>query len=65
MDIEREKIRLQYCSAGIDYSLGIELEHILHLFDSEMEIRKRTENENIDYDYPKHREHGWYLANDD
>ncbi|MCQ2017136.1 hypothetical protein [Clostridium butyricum] len=63
LKIEREVVRQQYCSAGNDYRLAIISEKLLKLFDSV--LSKRAWNGHTDYGYPVHREHGWYLSNDD
>ena len=56
---EREKVRLEYCS-GDEKAWDI-----LEKFDNEMRKRANIGHENEEYKYPKHREHGWYLSNDD
>jgi len=60
---EREMVRKQYCAAGDNYSLAVRLEKLLQRLDSE--LSNRAWNGRTDYGYPKHREHGWYLTNDD
>lgn len=63
LNIEREKIRLDWCSTGNSLSEGDRLYDLLHRFDDEM-IRREWEDEKPCP--PKvHREHGWYLPNDD
>ena len=60
---EREKVRQEYCSVGDDYSSGTVLQSLLWKFDKV--IRERNQGDDTEYKYPKHREHGWYLPNDD
>ena len=65
LDVEREKVRTAYANAGLDgLSIGEtdDLYWLLNKFDNEISKRAwRTS----DYGYPKKREHGWYLSNDD
>lgn len=56
---EREKVRLEHCSCDE------KAWNILKKFDNEMRKRENIGHENEEYKYPKHREHGWYLSNDD
>lgn len=63
LDAEREVIRRRFCSAGDDFSFAVAMENLLYMFDKEMS--KRSWNGKTDYGYPVHREHGWYLPNDD
>ena len=63
LEMEREKVRQEYCSSGGDYSLAVRLQKLLWRFDKVM--RERAWNGSTDYGYPKHREHGWYLSSDD
>ena len=62
---EREKARLRYVDAA-DIDEAAKLYHTLHDFDDEMIARANAkyeaENPNAQ---PRHREHGWYLPNDD
>jgi hypothetical protein len=65
LDSEREEIRLRYCDAeSIDEADS--LYNQLHRFDNEMigRMNAKYEAENPDAQ-PRHREHGWYLPNDD
>ena len=62
LDTEREIVRKQYCSSGDNFSLAIQLENLLHRFDSVMSKRAWDGKE---IGFPVHREHGWYLQNDD
>lgn len=63
LEIEREKVRVEYCSSGNNYTVASQLQRLLLKFDDV--IRNRASSGNDDYEYPKHREHGWYLPNDD
>ena len=63
LEAEREKIRQEFCSSGGNISLASELQNLLRRFDAE--LSKRAWNGRTDYGYPKRREHGWYLPNDD
>ena len=62
LETERELIRQQYCSSGDNFSLSCYLQNLLNRFDKVMSERawdgKKPE-------FPVHREHGWYLPNDD
>lgn len=62
LDKEREVVRKQFCSAGDDFSLAVHLETLLHTFDKVMRARAWDGKEP---GFPVHREHGWYLPNDD
>lgn len=59
LETEREKVRLDHCS-GDEKAWNI-----LERFDNEMRKRANIGHENEEYKYPNHREHGWYLSNDD
>ena len=65
LDMEREKVRQAYCSAGNDFSSAAKLQRLLWKFDDEIRTRKSRCHKDLEYVYPKHREHGWYLPNDD
>ena len=60
---EREKVRLAYCCSGENFSEACRLERLLGLFDKEM--GKRAWAGKIPCPPTIHREHGWYLPNDD
>lgn len=63
LESEREKVRQAFCSAGDDTRRAIELQNLLHRFDmvqSERAWGGETPGANS-----RHREHGWYLPNDD
>ncbi len=63
---EREKIRKKYVSGTIDLDEAGRLYDILHRFDVEMINRANSKYEEEHPDAkPRHREHGWYLSNDD
>lgn len=59
LEVGREKVRLEHCSGDENAW------NILERFDNEMRKRANIGHENEEYKYPKHREHGWYLSNDD
>lgn len=59
LEMEREKVRLDHCS-GDEKAWNI-----LGILDNEIRKRANIGHENEEYEYPKHREHGWYLSNDD
>lgn len=63
---EREAVRLQYVAAR-DIKTADELYDLLHQFDEEMIRRsnKKYERENPNPQPRRHREHGWYLPNDE
>lgn len=65
LDSEREKVRKRYVGInGIDEASR--LYDILHSFDNEMIDRANLKYEKEHPDAkPRHREHGWYLSNDD
>ena len=63
LDSEREKVMQAFCSAGADTSKAIELEKLLHKFD--MVMSERAWGEEKPRASSRHREHGWYLPNDD
>lgn len=63
LDLEREKVRLAYCSSGADFSEASRLQNLLWRFDKEMS--KRVWDDEIPHAPSIHREHGWYLPNDD
>ena len=60
---EREKVRLAFCSSGDNFSEACRLQNLLWRFDDEM--RKRAWGDEIPHAPSIHREHGWYLPNDD
>ena len=63
LSTEREKVRLAYCSSGDNYSEASRLQNLLRRFDKEMS--KRTWGDETPHASGIHREHGWYLPNDD
>lgn len=60
---EREKVRLDYCASGDNFSEASRLQNLLWRFDKEMS--KRAWGDEIPHAPSIHREHGWYLPNDD
>lgn len=63
LDAEREKVRLDYCNPDLDDDYRISCQNKLRAFDSEMSKRAWDDEEPHAPSY--HREHGWYLSNDD
>lgn len=63
LDFEREKVRQLFCSSGKDIQVASYLQNLLWRFDDEM--RKRAWGGEIPHAPAVHREHGWYLPNDD
>lgn len=66
LESEREKVRERYVGGTTDIKEASKLYNTLHRFDSEMIDRANSkyEKENPNAK-PRHREHGWYLSNDD
>lgn len=63
---EREKVRERYVDGTIDIDEADRLYDTLHRFDAEMIDRANLKHEQENPDaQPRHREHGWYLPNDD
>lgn len=63
LDLEREKVRVAYCSAGADDQAASFLHNLLWRFDNE--ISKRAWGDEIPHAPTIHREHGMYLLNDE
>lgn len=63
LSTEREKVRLAFCSSGDDFSKAGRLQNLLWRFDDE--LSKRSWGNEITHAPRIHREHGWYLPNDD
>jgi len=66
LEAEREALRLRYVSSGDVGEASIPYDQ-LHRYDEEM-TRRANEcyaRENPNPPEPRHREHGWYLPNDD
>lgn len=63
LDLEREKVRVAYCSAGTDDHAASFLQNLLWRFDEE--LSKRAWEDETPHAPTIHREHGWYLPNDD
>lgn len=63
LKVEREKVRIDYCQSGDDFTKACNLERLLGRFDKELSKRAWAGQE------PKassiRREHSWYLPNDD
>lgn len=62
LDAQREVVRQAWCSCGDDMHKAVRLESLLNRFDNEMRDRLPEE---VEYKPPRHREHGWYLDNDE
>lgn len=63
LDTAREKVRLDYCSSGDDFKAACSLQNLLGRFDKE--LSKRAWGNETPHAPSIHREHGWYLPNDD
>ena len=63
LDAEREKVRLDYCNPDLDDDYRNSCQNKLSAFDTEMSKRAWGDEEPHAPSY--HREHGWYLSNDD
>ena len=63
LETEREKVRQEYCSSGDDLEKASKLQEELWRFDEEMS--KRAWGDEKPKAPSTHREHGWYLPNDD
>ena len=63
LDTEREKVRLDYCNPKLDDEHRNDCWYKLQAFDREMSKRAWGDEEPHGPSY--HREHGWYLPNDD
>ena len=65
LEQEREALRLRYVASG-DVDEATDLYNEMHRYDEEV---TRRANEAYERDNPnaetRHREHGWYLPNDD
>lgn len=62
LEIEREKVRLASFSVGDNFNEACRLENLLRRFDKEMS--KRAWKNEIPHAPSIHREHGWYLPNE-
>ncbi len=62
LDVEREKVRLAFCESSDDFTAS-SLQKLLLRFDKE--ISKRAWGDEVPHGPSIHREHGWYLSNDD
>lgn len=63
LDLKREATRQDWCSSGGDIHKAVRLESLLDRFDNEMADRALAKMPK-EYKPPRHREHGWYLDND-
>lgn len=63
LNSERENVRLAFCSSGHDLSEACRLQNLLYRFDDE--LSKRAWGNETPYAPSIHREHGWYLFNND
>lgn len=63
LSTECEKVRLEYCTTGNNFSEASRLQKLLWRFDKEMS--KRAWGDEIPHAPSIHREHGCYLPNDD
>lgn len=59
LDSEREKVRLRHCK-GDERAM-----RYLNVFDKEKRQRYEKKHGKQETGFPAHREHGWYLPNDD
>ena len=60
---KREKVRREYCSSGGDFKKACRMEKKLERIDRKMS--KRAWGKEKPSAPSRHREHGWYLPNDD
>ncbi len=63
LKVEGERIRQEYCASGDDFDKGCELQEIL--FEIGDELNKRAWGDEEPHGPSFHREHGWYLSDDD
>ena len=63
LEIEREKVRQDFCNPTLDDDYRESCYETLGKFDKEMS--KRTWGDKEPHAPSIHREHGWYLSNDD
>lgn len=63
LSAERERVRLLYCALGDNFENATRLQNLLWRFDREMS-RRAWGNEKP-HAPSIHREHGWYLPNND
>ena len=66
LEEQREALRLRYVASG-DVDEATQLYDELHRYDEESTRRANEayERQHPDPQEPRHREHGWYLPNDD
>ena len=65
LDEEREIVRQEFCSAGGDIHAAVKYEGLLRIFDDVIRKRRYGDCEDTASGSSVHREHGWYLPNDD
>ena len=63
LEAEREKVRVEFCNSGSDRIKASQLQRLLYAFDNEMS--KRSWRNEKPYSPSIHREHGWYLPNNE
>lgn len=63
LEAAREKVRLDFCNPDLDDEYRADCQSRLYAFDNEMS--KRAWGDEIPHAPSYHREHGWYLPNDD
>lgn len=63
LEAAREKVRLDFCNPDLDDEYRTECQNRLYAFDNEMS--KRAWGDETPHAPSYHREHGWYLPNDD
>ena len=63
LDTAREEVRIQLCSSGDDFQAACSFQNLLGRFNKEMS--KRAWANKTPHGPSIHREHGWYLPNDD
>ena len=64
LELEREKVRLNYISAGEPHR-AVFFESILNQIDNIMIKREMNNYQDMGSKFPVHSEHGWYLSSDD
>lgn len=63
LEAAREKVRLDFCNPDLDDEYRTDCQNRLHAFDNKMS--KRAWGDETPHGPSFHREHGWYLPNDD
>ena len=59
---ERELVAKEYSSSGDEFKKACRFQNLLFYFDKVIRNREAMDD---DVGFPAHREHGWYLSNDD